>query len=156
MIAPDPLASKIEQAIDALLRAIIATEGLGTAGSLGAHLSLIAIEEGAVTAENLDKIIANPVGAACRSEIAALGSLLFDTVGTLDTMAAVVDRVVGLDQTGENARRCQTRSVSMDVLVRLRRQRRYDRNRSSRPEDRAGGRRLPPHRRIGSGRTASR
>ncbi len=105
MTAPDPLAPKIEQAIDALLRAIIAAEGQGTAGGEGTHLSLIAIEieEGAVTAANLDEIIANPVGAGCRGEIAALGSLLFDTVGTPDTMAAVVNRVAGLD--GSNSAR---------------------------------------------------
>ncbi len=96
MTAPDPLAPKIEQAVDALLRAIVEAEG-PQPGAAGARLSLIAIniEKGAVTAENLDEIIANPVGLGCRSEMAALGSLLFDTVGTPDTVADVVKRIAG-------------------------------------------------------------
>ena len=105
MFDPDPLVPKIEQAVDALLRAILTAEG-SRPNAGGARLSLlvIEIEEGATTAENLDEIIANPVGTACRSEIAALGSLLFDTVGTSDTMAAVVNRVAGLDQANSERR----------------------------------------------------
>ena len=38
---------------------------------------------------------------ACRSKIAALGSLLFDTVGILDTVAVVLRRIAGMDDAKE-------------------------------------------------------
>ena len=96
MTAPDPLVPKIEQAVDALLRAILATEVLQPP-RIGRSLIAINIEEGAVTAADLDEIITSPIGMACRSEIAALGSLLFDTVGTPDPVADVVRRIAAID-----------------------------------------------------------
>ena len=103
MNSTDPLAPKIEQAVDALLRAIIATEELQPS-SIGRSLIAINIEEGAVTAADLDEIIASPIGMACRGEIAALGSLLFDTVGTQDHITDVVHRIAGMDP-GHDSRR---------------------------------------------------
>ncbi len=63
------------------------------------------IDEGDVVAEDLDGIIADPVGVACRSEIAALGSLLFETIGTAEAVTTVLDRVAGMDLTNINQRR---------------------------------------------------
>ena len=55
-------------------------------------------------AADLDEIIASPIGMACRGEIAALGSLLFDTVGTSDHITDVVHRIAEMDP-GHEARR---------------------------------------------------
>ena len=96
MTSPDPIAPKIELAVDALLRAIIATEKLQPS-SIGRSLIAINVEEGAATAADLDDIIISPISMACRSEIAALGSLLFNTVGKLDPVADVVWRIAGMD-----------------------------------------------------------
>ena len=100
MTASEPLVPKIEQAVDALLPAIIATEGLQPS-SIRRLMIAINIEEGAVTAADLDEINASPISMACRSEIAALGSLLFDTVGPLDTVAVVLRRIAGMDDANE-------------------------------------------------------
>lgn len=100
--------AKIERAMDALLRAIIENElRLSTAGQVRAIYTVTAaeIDEGDVIEKDLDGIIADPVGVACRSEIAALGSLLFETLGTAEPAADVLARVAGMDLTNINQRR---------------------------------------------------
>jgi hypothetical protein len=98
--------AKIERAMDALLHAILDDEGRRPAPAAVdlSHVATAAeIEEGDVISADMDAIIADPIGVACRSELAALGSLLFETVGTSDDMGDVMDRVAGMQ--GANAER---------------------------------------------------
>ena len=94
--------AKIEIAMDALLVAIQKNEAgrPEPAGIDHAHVATAAeIDEGDVISADLDALIADPVGVACRSELAALGSLLFETIGTTDHIGDVIDRVAGMDAT---------------------------------------------------------
>ena len=100
--------SKIEKAIDALLRAIVENEArLSAAGQARAIYIVTAaeVDEGDVIAEDLDGIVADPVGVACRSEVASLGSLLFETIGTTAAPADVLQRVAEMDLSNINQRR---------------------------------------------------
>jgi hypothetical protein len=87
--------SKIERAMDALLRAIFENEARRPVpGSVLADVPTAAeIDEGDVISEDMDAIIADPFGVACRSELAALGSLLFETIGTHEHAGDVLNRI---------------------------------------------------------------
>lgn len=98
--APDT--TKIEQAVDALLRALIEraspehrAEHVVTAGGT---------EDADMDDEVLDAIIADPVGSACRSEIASLGEFLFETLGTVDEITPVADRIATMDSANKARR----------------------------------------------------
>ena len=106
--APQIASDKIERAMDALLCAIIENEArLAGKGRLPAEdiATVAEIVEGDVISQDLDSIIDDPIGVACRSEIAALGSLLFETVGTAEKVDDVVSRVAGMDTAQESRRR---------------------------------------------------
>src|ERR1700712_2172914 len=65
--------AKIEKAMDALLRAIVEDEAKRPASAARQPVDIATsaeIDEGDVISEDLDGIIADPVGMACRSEIA--------------------------------------------------------------------------------------
>ena len=98
--APDT--TKIEQAIDALLRALIErpsperrAEHVATTGGS---------EDTEVDDEVLDAIIADPIGSACRSEIASLGEFLFETLGTIDEITPIADRIAAMDDANKARR----------------------------------------------------
>lgn len=78
-----------------------------TAGQVRAIYIVAAaeIDEGNVIDKDLDGIIADPVGVACRSEIAALGSLLFKSLGTAEPTVDVLARIAGMDPACINQRR---------------------------------------------------
>ena len=100
--------AKIEKAMDALLCAILKNEArLAGRGRLPADdvASAAEIVEGDVIDRDLDGIIDDPVGVACRSEIAALGSLLFETIGSTEKTEAVVSRVAAMDTSQATRRR---------------------------------------------------
>ena len=100
--------AKIEKAMDALLRAITENEARLSADGHARAIYIVTaseIDERDVISEDLDGIIADPVGVACRSELAALGSLLFETVGITEPAADVLDRVAGMDAASINQRR---------------------------------------------------
>ena len=93
---------KIEQAIDALLRALIErpspeqrAEHVVTPGDN---------EDSDVDEEVLDAIIADPIGSACRSEIASLGAFLFDILGSIDEVTSVADRISASDSANKARR----------------------------------------------------
>ena len=108
MSKPQTDTAKIEKAMDALLCAIVENEArLAASGSARAIYIVTAAEinEGDVSPKNLDSIIADPVGIACRSEIAALGSLLFETLGAMDKIGQSLERIAGMDPVSINQRR---------------------------------------------------
>ena len=90
-----PLAGRIEQAIDATLRALI--ERAPPEQRAEHVVTAVEIDEADVNEADLAAIIADPIGSALRSEIASLGSYLFDTLGTTDEIDEVADRIAGLD-----------------------------------------------------------
>ena len=100
--APAPNTAKLEKAIDALLRALIdrpspekRAEHVVTASDT---------DEADIDEEILDAIIADPVGSACRSEIASLGDFIFAMLGPTDGLEAVVNRIAALDQANQARR----------------------------------------------------
>ena len=94
--------TKIEQAIDALLRALIERP---VPERRAEHVVTAAdTDEGDVNDEILDAIIADPIGSACRSEIASLGDLLFETLGSTDEVTSVVDRIAAMDDANKARR----------------------------------------------------
>ena len=99
---PAPNVAKLEKAIDALLRALIdrpspeqRAEHVVTASNT---------DEADIHEEILDAIIADPIGSACRSEIASLGDFVFDTLGPTDEIEAVVNRIAALDEVSKARR----------------------------------------------------
>ncbi len=100
-----PTPAKIEQAIDALLRLIVANDTKRQNGAASPHtIDPADMESGELIDSDLDEIIADPIGCACRSEVMALGGLLFETLGTIDHLADVVERIAGLDQASKRQR----------------------------------------------------
>ena len=93
---PAPTTKKIEQAIDALLRALIERPSPERRAE---HVVTAAdTDEADIDEEILEAIIADPIGSACRSEIASLGDLLFETLGSMDAMEAAIERIAALDE----------------------------------------------------------
>lgn len=97
-----PNTTKIEQAIDALLRALLErpsperrAEHVVTASDA---------EDTDVDDEVLDAIIADPIGSACRSEIASLGEFLFEILGMMDQVTTVADRIATMDDANKARR----------------------------------------------------
>ncbi len=97
-----PLAAKIEEAIDSLLRALIdrpppqqRADHVVTTGEN---------DEADVNEADLEAIIADPIGSACRSEIASLGSFLLDTLGTVEELEEASERIAGLDEVNKARR----------------------------------------------------
>ena len=87
--------AKIELAVDALLRALIErpsperrAEHVVTPADTG---------DADVEDEVLDAIIADPIGSACRSEIASLGEFLFEILGSMDEVTPIADRIAAMD-----------------------------------------------------------
>ena len=61
-------------------------------------------EDTEVDDEVLDAIIADPIGSACRSEIASLGEFLFETLGTIDEITPIADRIAAMDDANKARR----------------------------------------------------
>ena len=61
-------------------------------------------DEADIDEEILDAIIADPVGSACRSEIASLGDFIFDMLGPTDGLEVVVGRIAALDEANQARR----------------------------------------------------
>ena len=100
--AAAPKTAKIEQAIDALLRALIERP---SPESRAEHVVTASdTEEADLDEETLDAIIADPIGSACRSEIASLGDFLFDLLDPTDEITAVVDRIAAMDEANKARR----------------------------------------------------
>ena len=90
-----PQTTKIERAIDALLRALIERP---SPDNRAEHVVTASdTDEADLDDETLDAIIADPIGSACRSEIASLGDFLFDTLDPADEMTAVIERIAAMD-----------------------------------------------------------
>ena len=99
---PTSQTAKIEQAVDALLRALIerpSPERRAEHVVTGSD-----IEDADVDDEALDAIIADPIGSACRSEIASLGDFLFETLGSMDEITTAADRIAAMDGANEARR----------------------------------------------------
>lgn len=97
-----PRAARIEQAIDALLRALIDRPPPPQRAD---HVATLTDDDEVdVDEADLAAIIADPIGSACRSEIAALGSYLLDTLGSIEELATVSDRIAGLDSVNKARR----------------------------------------------------
>lgn len=110
--APDTTA-KIERAIDALLRALIERPSPETRAE---HVVTASdTDDAEVDEEILDAIIADPIGSACRSEIASLGDFLFDTLEPTDDLATIVDRIAAMDEANK-ARRAAILDECWDEL----------------------------------------
>ena len=90
------LAPKIERAINALLSALI--ERPAPEQRAEHVVTTTEIDDVDIDEADLDAITADPIGSALRSEIAALGSFLFDTLGTTDDIEAISDRIAGMDK----------------------------------------------------------
>ena len=97
------LAPKIEATIHALLSALIERPAPEQRAD-----HVVTANEGedddALDEADLDAIIADPIGSALRSEIAALGGFLFDVLGGPDDLEAVAERIAAMDATN-HARR---------------------------------------------------
>ena len=97
-----PLAAKIERAVDALLRALIDRPPPEQRAD---HVVTTSEDDEVDLDEaDLDAVIADPVGSACRSEIAALGSFLLETLGSIEELEAASERIAGLDGTNKARR----------------------------------------------------
>ena len=94
--------AKIEQAIDALLRALI--ERPPPAGRAEHVVTASDTDEAVVDEEILDAIIVDPIGSACRSEIASLGDFLFDMLSPDDELTTVVHRIAAMDEANKARR----------------------------------------------------
>ena len=99
---PAPNTAKLEQAIDALLRALI--ERPSPENRAEHVVTASDTDEAEVDEEILDAIIADPIGSACRSEIASLGDFLFDMLSPDDELATVVDRIAAMDEANKARR----------------------------------------------------
>ena len=100
--APTSQTTKIEQAIDALLRALIERP---SPESRAEHVVTASdTDEVDLDDETLDAIIADPIGSACRSEIASLGDFLFDMLDPTDEITAVVERIAAMDEANKARR----------------------------------------------------
>lgn len=99
---PAPNTAKLEQAIDALLRALIDRPSPENRAELVVTAS--DTDEADVDENILDAIIADPIGSACRSEIATLGDFIFDMLGPADEFQAVADRIAALDEANQARR----------------------------------------------------
>ena len=99
---PAPKTAKIEQAIDALLRALIERP---SPESRAEHVVTASDTDDAdLDEEILDAIIADPIGSACRSEIASLGDFLFDTLDGADELTTAADRIAAMDEANKARR----------------------------------------------------
>ena len=97
-----PKTAKIEKAIDALLRALIERP---SPESRAEHVVTASdTDEADVDEEILDAIIADPIGSACRSEIASLGDFIFDMLSPTDELTTVVDRIAAMDEANKARR----------------------------------------------------
>ena len=92
---PAPKTAKIERAIDALLRALI--ERPAPENRAEHVVTASDTDDADIDEEILDAIVADPIGSACRSEIASLGDFLFDMLDPSDELATVVDRIAAMD-----------------------------------------------------------
>ena len=99
---PAPNTAKLEQAIDALLRALI--ERPSPENRAEHVVTASDTDEAEVDEEILDAIIADPIGSACRSEIASLGDFHFDMQSPDDELATVVDRIAAMDEANKARR----------------------------------------------------
>ncbi len=97
-----PNTSKIEQAVDALLRALI--ERPAPAHRAEHVVSAADIDQTDDGEDDLNAIIADPIGSACRSEIASLGGFLFETLGTMDEISMVTNRIAAMDDANKARR----------------------------------------------------
>ena len=96
------LVPKIEEAINALLSALI--ERPAPEQRAEHVVTTTEVDDFDLNEADLDAITADPIGSALRSEIAALGSFLFETLGSTDDLDAVSDRIAGMDK-ANHARR---------------------------------------------------
>lgn len=95
MTKPSPrLAPKIEATIHALLSALIERPAPEQRAD---HVVSTEGDDADLDEADLDAIIADPIGSALRSEIAALGGFLFDVLGGPDDLEAVAERIAAMD-----------------------------------------------------------
>ncbi len=99
---PPSQTTKLERAIDALLRALIERP---SPESRAEHVVTASdTDEADLDEETLDAIIADPIGSACRSEIASLGDFLFDMLDPADDITVIIDRIAAMDEANKARR----------------------------------------------------